>query len=241
MHVISVVTAIRGPSLPHLAAAYRSLAGQELPPDWAWEWLVQLSGAAPDVPAEVLADERVSVGRNDDAGPGATRNATLARASGELVKVLDADDLLAPGALMRDVKALRTGVEWTTSSVLDLMPDGSTVGFAADPAHGLLRRWSVVEHWRTHDHRLPVHPGTLCIRRELIDALGGWMSMPASQDTGLMLSANVVADGFFTADVGLYYRKWPDQVTVGAAHHDPVQKRRRIQLIERRLQALAGP
>jgi glycosyltransferase involved in cell wall biosynthesis len=238
---ISVVTAVHRPSLPHLAAAHSSLTEQHLPAGWAWEWIVQQDGAPLDLPAVVTGDPRVSIGRNAKLGPAGTRNAALARSTGELVKVLDADDMLAPGALARDVAALQVdGVEWATAKVVDLLPDGSTVEFGSDPDHGVLPRWSVVDHWRANGHRLPVHPATLCIRRGLIEALGGWMELPTSEDTGLMLSANAVADGFFTATAGLYYRKGDHQITATAAHNDPGNRDMRVRAIERRLRDLEG-
>ncbi len=61
----------------------------------------------------------------------------------------------------------------------------------------------------------------LCVRRDLLFALGGWMTLPASGDTGLLMALNVVAAGYFIAETGLLYRKWPGQVTSQPAHVDP--------------------
>jgi hypothetical protein len=167
----------------------------------------------------------------------------LARATGSLVKVLDADDQLMPGCLARDIAVLteNSSVGWTTSRVLDLLPDGSTVGFAlGDPPEGPLRRGSLLTYWLAHEHRAPVHPATLCIRRELLVVLGGWMALPASEDTGLLLAADAVSTGHFTAEPGLLYRKWPGQSTNHAAHHDPVERNSRMRIIQARAEALAG-
>jgi hypothetical protein len=56
--------------------------------------------------------------------------------------VLDADDQLTPGALARDIEVLSkyADIGWTTSRVVDLLPDGSTVGFDADPLRQLVPR-----------------------------------------------------------------------------------------------------
>jgi hypothetical protein len=42
------------------------------------------------------------------------------------------------GALARDIDipSKHADIGWTTSRVLDLLPDGSTVGFDADPPEG---------------------------------------------------------------------------------------------------------
>jgi hypothetical protein len=110
----------------------------------------------------------------------------LSRATGELVKVLDADDMLTPGTLAREIAVMTAnpGIAWTTCRALDLLPDGSTEDFDFDPPEGPITRGSVPEHWRDHDYRASVHPVTLCMRTQLVLALGGWMALPSSGDTG---------------------------------------------------------
>ncbi|MDQ0378185.1 hypothetical protein [Amycolatopsis thermophila] len=77
----------------------------------------------------------------------------LARATSEIVRTLDADDLLLPGALARDVQAL-SRVAWCTSACVDLLPDGSTRPGPDDPPGG------------------PVPPGRF-FKHEAHDADGG--------------------------------------------------------------------
>ncbi|MET7792164.1 glycosyltransferase family 2 protein, partial [Streptomyces sp900116325] len=124
--------------------------------------------------------------------------------------------------------------------VLDLLPDGSTVGFEGDPPEGVIERGSVLKHWREHDYRAQVHPATLIMRTDLLLALGGWMALPASEDTGLLLALNAVSEGWFTAETGLLYRKWPGQVTSQAAHVDEVERTARMAVVESRASVLAG-
>ncbi|MEU5725046.1 hypothetical protein ABZ783_24945 [Micromonospora sp. NPDC047738] len=85
-----------------------------------------------------------------------------------------------------------------------------------------------------------MHPATLCLRRDLVFALGGWMALPASEDTGLLLAANAVSEGYFTREDGLLDRKWPGQVTGQAAHREPAEYRGRMRIIEARSVALAA-
>jgi glycosyltransferase involved in cell wall biosynthesis len=239
MPIVSVITAVHPPSTRHIHDAYRSLAAQALPDGWEWEWLVQQDGAECGLRALLPDEPRIKIGRNPKSGPGPTRSTALSRASGNLIKALDADDILAPGALGRDIDTLLSfDVKWTTSSALDLLPDGSLESFDSDPERGVIARGAVVEHWRTHDYRLPVHPATLCIERDLVVALGGWFPLPTSEDTGLLLSANTVTDGYFIDEVGLYYRKWPGQATQSAAHNDPAARAARAHVIEARLHEL---
>ncbi|PTA47969.1 glycosyltransferase [Micromonospora sp. RP3T] len=240
--LVSVVTPVHAPSVEHLASAYESLVKQEMPPGWDWQWLVQEDGQAGALVDRLPDDPRISLGTGRPGGPGVARTLALSRVSGQLIKVLDADDQLTPGALTRDIAAFdaHPQIGWTTSRVLDLLPDGSTAGWDKDPAVGLVARGSVLSFWRANGYRASVHPATLCLRRDLVLALGGWMALPASEDTGLLLAANAVTDGYFTREYGLLYRKWPGQVTSQTAHREPTEYHGRMKIIEARAEALTS-
>ncbi|GAA0372301.1 glycosyltransferase family 2 protein [Streptomyces blastmyceticus] len=239
---IIIVTAVHAPSAHHLADAYKSLCEQELPEGWDWHWVVQEDGktdaVAPHVPKD---DVRVTFRQGRPGGPGVARTLALAHADGEYVKILDADDQLPPGALARDLAVLERdpSLGWTTSRVLDLMPDGKLVGFDQDPEDGPIERGAVLTHWRANNYRAQVHPATLCVRRDLLLALGGWMALPASEDTGLLLALDAVSRGYFTREVGLLYRKWEGQATGQAAHTDTAERDTRMAVVEARARALA--
>lgn len=239
-HVISVITPVHPAGAGYLTNAYQSLLSQELPEGWSWEWIVQEDGLDGAVAGHIPADARISHGSGRHGGPGIARTMALARARGELVKVLDADDELPPGTLWRDVEVLsRNGsIDWTTSRVLDLLPDGSTVGFDFDPPEGVIQIGDVLNHWTSHDHRAQVHPATLCVRRSVLLMLGGWMALPASEDTGLLLALNAVSNGWFIPTAGLRYRKWPGQATADPAHTNRAERSARMAVIEARARAL---
>lgn len=238
--VVSVITPVYGPAAEHLPDTYRSLQEQKLPDGWEWQWVVQEDGETEDVSPYLPDDPRVSFGQGRHGRAGTARTLALSRAQGSLIKVLDADDMLTPGALERDVTALtsRPDISWTTSRVLDLLPDGTTVGFDQDPPEGPIERGSVLTHWKANDFRAQVHPATLCARRNLVLALGGWMALPASEDTGLLLALNAVSRGWFNAETGLLYRKWPGQVTSQAAHTHEGERAARMAVVEARATAL---
>ncbi|MFI0978355.1 glycosyltransferase family 2 protein [Streptomyces sp. NPDC021093] len=239
---IIVVTAVHAPSAHFLPDAYKSLRDQELPEGWEWHWLVQEDGEGDQVAPHVPRDERVTFRQGRRGGPGVARTIALAHADGEYVKVLDADDRLAPGVLARDLAALETdrSIGWATSRVLDLLPDGSTAGFPGDPGPGPIERGEVLDFWRANGFRASVHPATLFVRRDLLVALGGWMALPASEDTGLLLALNSVARGWFSAEVGLHYRKWEGQVTGQAAHVDAAERDARMAVVEARARSLGS-
>ncbi|MER6525456.1 glycosyltransferase [Streptomyces sp. NPDC001508] len=238
---VSIVTAVHAPSAPFLAEAHKSLCAQELPDGWTWQWVIQQDGKTDDVRPYVPDDARVTFRQGRPGGPGVARTMALAHADGAYVKVLDADDQLTPGALARDLAVLEgdPGIGWATSRVLDLMPDGSTAGFPADPDDGPIERGVVTEYWARNGFRAQVHPATLCVRRDLLLALGGWMALPASEDTGLLLALNSVSRGWFSRQVGLLYRKWEGQVTGQAPHVDPAERDARMAVVAARARALA--
>jgi hypothetical protein len=97
----------------------------------------------------------------------------------------------------------------------------------------------VLRHWIEHNYRLPVHPTSICIRRDLAVLLGGWMAVPGSDDTGLLTAASVISTGYFHPEVGLFYRKWSGQATADPAHTERVEWGLRMSLIRARAELLA--
>ena len=117
--IVSVVTAVHGPSVGFLPDAYASLADQVLPAGWGWQWLVQEDGTT-GRPRDVLpGDPRISVGTGRPLGQGIARTYALARAEGELVKVF----FEVPGGEVRARAVVRIsepgkgmGIEFTAMS-----------------------------------------------------------------------------------------------------------------------------
>jgi hypothetical protein len=203
--------------------------------------VIQEDGETEAVAPHVPDDPRISFGQGRAGRAAMARTMGLSRVEGEYVKVLDADDMLTEGALSRDLAALTDHeVSWATSRALDLLPDGSTVGFDQDPPEGVLGNGAVLKHWRAHDHRAQVHPATLFIQRDLLMALGGWMALPGSAGTGLLLALSAISQGWFTAETGLLHRTRPGQVTSQATHAHEGEKEALMAVIEARARALAG-
>ncbi|UZJ30282.1 glycosyltransferase family 2 protein [Streptomyces endophytica] len=238
---VIIVTAVHAPSAPFLPEAYKSLREQDLPQGWEWHWVVQEDGDTDEVAPYVPDDARVTFRQGRAGGPGVARTIALAHAEGEYIKVLDADDQLTPGTLARDLAALEgdRSIGWATSRVLDLLPDGSTAGFPGDPEAGPIERGAVLDFWKANDFRAQVHPASLFVRRDLLLALGGWMALPASEDTGLLLALNATARGWFSSEIGLLYRKWPGQATSQPSHTDSAERHARMAVAEARARELA--
>lgn len=238
---IIIVTAVHPPSAHFLPEAHRSLCCQELPDGWEWHWVIQEDGRSDQVAPHVPDDERVTFRQGRPGGPGVARTMALAHTEGEYLKVLDADDQLAPGALARDLAALEGdhSLGWATSRALDLLPDGSTTGFPGDPEPGPIERGAVLDFWKANDFRAQVHPATLFMCRDLVLALGGWTALPASEDTGLLLALNATSRGWFSSEVGLHYRKWHGQATGQPSHTDTAEREARMAVVEARARQLA--
>lgn len=98
----------------------------------------------------------------------------------------------------------------------------------------------MLRFWKANGFLAQVHPATLLVRRDLLLALGGWMALPASEDTGLLLALNAVSRGWFSAEVGLLYRKWEGQETGRATHAEPAERNARMAVVEARARALAS-
>lgn len=234
----SIITPVHREGVAYLRETYGSLTSQVLPEGWEWEWLIQEDGSGVNARDHVPDDPRIRIAASRQGGPHVSRTVALGRSSGELIKTLDSDDLLTEGALARDIRVLTDYPEvgWTTSSVLDLLPDGTRVGFAGDPPEGLIKSGEVLAYWELH-RRAQVHPATLCARRQFVFALGGWMALPSSGDTGLLLGLDAFSPGWFTAEVGLLYRKHDGQITADPAHAQGPEWDARMRVIGERARA----
>lgn len=242
--VVSVVTAVDPRRANHLPDVWDSLRTQTMPPGWDWEWLVQCDSIDQHdqeiVRKQLPNDARVSFAASRHGGPGVARTMTLARARGKLVKTLDADDQLTEGVLARDIAAhQQPGIHWSASKAVNEYPDGHREPhYPWDPEAGRLISGAA---WRLYEreHRILVHPATLCVRYPLLLALGGWMALPASEDTGLLMALDAQGDGWFNDEPGLVYRRWAPQMSQSREHHEPDELETRRTLVALRAAAVA--
>lgn len=212
MPVISIITPVHTATSPFLGEAYHSLAAQQLPRDWEMQWLVQADGP---VDLNQLPDEPwISTNTGRPGGAARARTLALARATGVLLRQLDADDLFPdPLVLSRDIRTLTNHptVAWVVSPCLDLCADGSTTSGPYDPAPGPLAPGTLLKGLL--DDRFPVMGTTVTLYTELARALGSWPALPYGQDVALSLNAEAVAPGWMQEQPGELYRQHTGQAT----------------------------
>ena len=157
---------------------------------------------------EAVADRRIRLIRQGRRGPSAAQNAALQHAQGRFIQRLDADDLLSPDKIARQMARL-----------LDTpraLAAGQWARFVNDPAEARFRLTSTSrdlspEAWFTRDCAigLPMlQPGLWLTSREVVDAAGPWderLTLNNDFDYGvrLLLASDRV---LYCNEARLYYR-----------------------------------
>lgn len=224
---ISVLTAVDGTSTDSLDAAYRSLCVQHIPDGWEWEWLVVSDGPCVLTHRYLERDERIRyLPALAAIGTPACRNLALAHARGSVAVVLDADDLLLPGALTSILEgfAAYPSAAWMAGRTELQYSDGNTGPYVDTP----LRRGLVAPGWlfdyrRRARNRLrcPLHPDHLAVRSDALRAVGGWPAYPAGSGLVMLYALAEQFHGGIIDAVTHQYRRW----AAGGVHlpgNDPV-------------------
>jgi glycosyltransferase involved in cell wall biosynthesis len=204
MPLLSVLTAVHGDRADVLAAAGESVAAQELPTGWELEWVVQEDGDRPRLGGIAAAEYEAN---GAQLGVAVTRNLALARVRGELVRVLDSDDLLLPGALARAIAAFaeHPEIHWVVARprmadavYFQLLPEGVHV------------RGAIGAYVQEH-RRAPVHCAGLTARTATVRAVGGWCANPRAEDIELVAAVSELAPGYIDGTPSWLYRNHDGQ------------------------------
>jgi glycosyltransferase involved in cell wall biosynthesis len=211
MPLLSVITAVHPPHAGWLETSGASILTQELPDGWTVEWCVQLDDGA----EATFSDPRVQAASNQTKlGAAQSRNLAVARASGDVLMHLDADDVLIQGALMRILPLYDdTTTAWVAVRVDDLI-DGSVVSRPHELS-GAVEPGVVAARWLSDGH-LPFHSVAFTARRDAFLDAGCYPALIAAEDVGLVLAVTDRYRGVVLEDTLAQYRKWSLQTTVAS-------------------------
>lgn len=232
---ISIVTPVGGSHAGLLAEARDSIRAQAVPAGWTMRWYVQEDGPASSV-RDVLAPLGGSVvdysASGSPGGAGEARNLALARSRGEIVMLLDADDVLLDGAVARVVEALESGGMWCGFGALDdrdgrrtgrtggyslrlgtrAVAPAEADGFVVSDWEGDVGRGRLRECWERFAV-LPFHPATFAAHSRLIWEVGGWPALARDEDTALILAVSDRHPGVVSREPNIAYRRHADQTS----------------------------
>jgi glycosyltransferase involved in cell wall biosynthesis len=254
MTLVSILTPVYRPDPAHLAATAAAVAGQQLPAGLAVEWIVQEDGPATAEVAELVTGAAAPAvlvrhkGNGHHLGVAATRNIALARAEGQLVQVLDQDDVLLPHALATLAPRFDDpGVHWAIGQADDLHPDGTRTSWSSALPFGLIPPGAVNDHAISHAGNWAVHCAGLMLRTPVLRALGGWTTGPGDDDVIMFAGLSEITTGYNDRTVTWLYRQHPAQIhrTQHYRDHSTAGRQAALQRVTAiraaRVQITAGP
>lgn len=205
---ISIITAAYAPLATYLQETAASVAKLETPRGWSLEWLVQEDGTNPKLASQFATIPHVRYAANDaQAGISATRNAALSRAGGDLVYVLDHDDLLLPSAFLHLGKAFSDNrVGWAVGQADDLLPNGNRRTYESALPFGYIEAGEANSWALDHGANWPIHCAGLLLRADLVRAVGGWAGVPIDDDVIMFAGLSETYGGWNEPAITWLYR-----------------------------------
>lgn len=234
MPQISVITGVLADraSLKHFGDTFMSVK-EQTHPDFEWVICFDIKGTECDgfSPEQVrdwaylyagtplIHGENIRVFTSDLSGVGAARHTAILHANSPLVRNLDGDDILLPGALERCVKHLSIpGVTHGYSNTIEVtelgeynqfLPDGSP--FFGEHGPGWLpSTWPGLP-----EGKQPVHLNTLHMTRRAYIRAGGYAAVARAQDLPLAVSLSNFGSVYVDPEPQSTYLKWEGGKTKG--------------------------
>jgi glycosyltransferase involved in cell wall biosynthesis len=229
---ITVLTAAYAPSAHHLAATAASVRSQVLPTGWDLEWVIQEDGDHPRLGPTFVGDPIARYAANGmQLGIGSTRNLALSRATGDLVQVLDHDDILLPDALALLIGRFEQHpIHWAVGAADDLLEDGTRKSWDSAMPFGVIPAGAANQWAQDHGANWAVHCAGLMIRTNSLRAVGGWAGAPVDDDIVMFAALSELGDGWNEKTVTWLYRQHPLQTHRSAHWKDLSDVGRRMAL-----------
>jgi glycosyltransferase involved in cell wall biosynthesis len=229
---ISIITAAYAPLADYFGETIRSVVEQDIPQGWELEWLVQEDGESPTLAGMVAGVPYARYASNKaHTGIAATRNLALTRATGDIVQVLDHDDVLLPGALAQLLPRFGDPtIHWVVGQADDLLSDGSRHEYESALPFGRIPAGEVNTWAMAHGGNWPIHCAGLLLRTQLVRAFGGWGGTPVDDDVIMFSALSECVDGYNDPTTTWLYRIHDRQTHKSATWRERSTDGRRIAL-----------
>jgi GT2 family glycosyltransferase len=225
----SVLTAVYDPQVEHLDACLASVEAQTTSLDF--EHVVVDDCSTDEGVRRVLHSRehpawRRVMKRGSNGGVVAASNDALTAASGDIVVLLDHDDVLVPGALERLAEAFRDGVDVVYSDHDLIRGDGRVFSPVYNPDFSL-------ERLRNHNYITHL----VAVRRSVMDDIGGFRpGTDGSQDHDVLLRLAERVGPFRHVPEILAHWRQSDTSISGDATSNAAAVERQLRLTEEHLQ-----
>jgi hypothetical protein len=151
--------------------------------------------------------------------------------TGDLIQVMDSDDVLLPGALASLIPQFEDeSIHWAVGQADDLMPDGTRIPWQSALPYGTIPAGTVNAWAEAHGGNWPIHGAGLMLRGTSLRALGGWTGLPIDEDLGMFAALPEIGKGHNFDGVTWLYRQHPQQTTRSAAKRNLSETFRRFAL-----------
>jgi len=214
-----------------LREAVSSVVAQTYP---RWEIVIVDDGSTDDTPAaieELVRAEpaRIRALRQDNAGPGAAREAGRRAARGEFLQFLDSDDLLLPRKLELQVASLRsgTGAGASYGPTRERLRDGTVRSPIRRTGEVLSRLLPALLAGRVWITATPLYRALVC------EAAGGWSDLRFDEDWEFEARIGALGVALAHVDETVAERRFHGEGHAGSgAPADPVRLRQQVRAHE---------
>jgi len=210
--------------------AYQSLLNQT---EQNWEWLIEADDA--DSIDYLKKDQRVFIRNNNPLINVPTkRNRALLKARGEYIACLDDDDTLPTNSLQSRADALDENKEAALS--FGVVTNSAEKDSLRPIDYGLVDQEVIYNNWLEVKSRggsgvFPAPAGVMW-RKGVLWEMGGWLALPRSEDTALLMRASIKYKAYFVKDQTYHIREHKGRMT-----RDPKWKNEAWQWVEETTEA----
>lgn len=148
-------------------------------------------------------------------GAAIARNFGLHASQGEYITSADDDDLLHPQSLSIRSKLLdsESSYAWVGGLIEDIAANGDHIGlWDCSAKRGHNAPGDILRAWNGHSEVFPIGPTTMLLRRNILQAVGGWGGLPQGEDLTMVMAVTSLFHGYMLDEPVYQYRKHPQQM-----------------------------